>query len=102
MEIEAIRECIRRGAFAVTDHAMLEGFKEGITEADMVRTIERGRVIEQYPERRRCLVFARRADGLPIHVVVEYPTRSVVDLVTAYIPQRQRWIRDQVRKRRKR
>jgi len=102
MEIEAIRERIRCGAFAVTDHAMLEGFKEGITVADMVRTIETGRIIERYPERQRCLIFARRADGLPIHVVVEYLARSVVDLVTAYVPQRQRWIRDQVRKKRER
>jgi hypothetical protein len=31
MEIEGIRTCVRRGAFSVSDHAILEGFKEGIS-----------------------------------------------------------------------
>ena len=102
MKIEDIRACIRRGAYFVTDHAITEGFKEGISVADMLEVIEKGRVIERYPERDRCLVHGRRSDGLPIHVVIDFAPRSSVEIVTTYIPQRQQWIKDQRRKRRKR
>ena len=62
MEMEEIRACLRRGAFFVTDHALLEGFKEGITAADMIRVLETGKIIERYTKRHRCLVFGQRAD----------------------------------------
>lgn len=100
MEIEEIRACLRRGAFFVTDHAILEGFKEGITVADMIHVLETGKVIERYPKRHRCLVFGRRGDRIPVHVVIDFYAKSSVDIVTTYVPQRQQWIKGQVRKRR--
>jgi len=102
MEIEEIRALIQRGAFAVTDHALTEGFKDGISVADMVSAVMTGRIIERYPKRQRCLVFGRAASGLPIHVVVEFRSEQTVDFVTTYIPKRSQWIKGQVRKRRKR
>ena len=102
MEIGEIRACLRRGAFFVTDHAILEGFKEGITVADMIRILETGKIIERYPKRHRCLVFGHRADGIPLHVVIDFREKSSVDIVTTYVPQRQQWIKGQVRKKRKR
>ncbi len=101
MEIEEIRALMQKGAFAVTDHALTEGFKDGITVADMMRVVQTGRIIERYPKRQRCLVFGRNASGLPIHVVVEFRAGQTVDIVTTYIPQRNRWIKSRVRKRRK-
>ena len=56
MEIDEIRVRIERGSFSVTDHALTEGFKDGIT----------------------------------------------VDIVTTYIPQKNQWIKGQIRKRKKR
>ena len=102
MEIEEIRALIQEGAFSVTDHALTEGFKDGITVADMMWVVMTGRIIERYPKRQRCLVFGRSVHGLPIHIVVEFRSRQTVDLVTTYIPERDRWIKGQVRKRRKR
>ena len=101
MDIEIIRACIRRGAYFVTEHAISEGFKEGISVADMLEVIARGKVIERYPERDRCLVYGRRSAAIPIHVVIDFGLRSAVEIVTTYIPQRQQWIRDQRRKKRK-
>ena len=102
MEIEEIRATIQRGAYFVTDHAISEGFKEGISVADMLEAIAKGKVIERYRERERCLVYGRRNDGLPIHVVIDFAPRTSLEIVTTYIPQRQQWIKDQRRKKRKR
>ena len=101
MEIEEIRALIQRGAFAVTNHALTEGFEDGITVADMIRVVQTGRIIERYPRRHRCLVFGRKADGLPVHVVVEFRPGQTVDIVTTYIPKRDQWIKGQVRRKRK-
>ncbi len=102
MQLEEIRACVTQGAFWVTDHAITEGFKDGITVADMVRAVETGKIIERYPEGHRCLVFGRNDHGLPVHVVIDFSGKSFVDIITAYVPQRDQWIRDQVRKRRRR
>ena len=88
MEINAIRTSIRKGSFFVTDHALTEGFKDGISVADMLHVIQTGKIIERYPGRRRCLVYGRSAG------------RSV-DIVTTYVPQRDQWIKSQVRKKQK-
>ena len=101
-KIEEIRALIQQGSFSVTDHAITEGFKDGITVSDMVSVVMRGKIIERYPRRHRCLVFGRSADGLPVHVVVEFRPWRTVDIVTTYIPERDRWIKGQVRKKRKR
>ena len=101
MEIAEIRALIQMGAFSVTDHAITEGFKDGITVADMVRVVKTGKIIERYPKRYRCLVFGWNADGLPVHVVVEFRPGQTVDIVTTYVPKRDQWIKGQVRKRKK-
>lgn len=102
MEIDAIRACIRNGSFFVTDHALTEGFKDGISVADMLHVIKTGKIIERYPGRQRCLVYGHSLDAIPVHVVVEFSARRSVDIVTTYVPQRNQWIRNQVRKKRKR
>lgn len=102
MHIDAIRAFIRRGNFFVTDHALTEGFKDGISVADMLRVIQIGNIIQQYPDRNRCLIYGRNADAIPVHVVADFSARRTVDIVTTYIPQRDQWIRSQIRKKRKR
>jgi hypothetical protein len=101
MEIDAIRESIRKGNFFVTDHAITEGFKDGISVADMVHAIQTGKIIERYPERKRCLIYGRNEAAIPVHVVVGFSAGRSVDIVTTYIPQRDQWIRNQIRKRQK-
>lgn len=102
MEIDAIRAFIRNGNFFVTDHALAEGFKDGISVADMLYVIQTGKIIEQYADRTRCLIYGRNTNAIPVHVVVDFGARRTMDIVTTYIPQRDQWIRSQVRKKRKR
>ena len=102
MDIAAIRASIRKGNFFVTDHALTEGFKDGISVADMLHVIQTGKIIERYPDRKRCLIYGQNADAVPVHVVVDFSANRSVDIVTTYIPQRDQWIRSQVRKKQKR
>jgi len=76
MEIDQIRRLIRRGRFAVVDHAITEGLKDGITVADMLQAIRNGKIIERYPKRSRCLVSGLSASGLPVHVVIDFSAKS--------------------------
>lgn len=101
MEIDGIRAFIRKGNFFVTDHALTEGFKDGISVADMLHVIQTGKIIERYPDRGRCLIYGRSADAIPVHVVIDFSAGRSVDIVTTYIPQRDQWIKDQVRKKRR-
>lgn len=100
MEMKAIRTSVRKGNFFVTDHALTEGFKDGISVADMLHVIQTGKIIERYPDRKRCLVYGH-ANAVPVHVVVDFSANRSVDIVTTYIPQRDQWIRSQVRKRKR-
>ena len=101
MEINAIRASIRKGSFFVTDHALTEGFKDGISVADMLKVIQPGKIIERYPGRRRCLVYEYSTAAIPVHVVVDFSAGQLVDIVTTYVPQRDQWIKSQVRKKQK-
>jgi hypothetical protein len=99
---EEIRDRFRAGEYAVSDHAIMEARKDGI-EPHTVDKLEwvvlNGRIIEEYPERERVLVYAELPeDGLPVHVVVEYAFREEPVIVTSYVPDDRLWIRFQIRK----
>jgi hypothetical protein len=102
MEIDAIRASIQKGSFFVTDHALTEGFKDGISVADMLHVVQTGKIIERYPGRKRCLVYGHNSAAIPVHVVIDCSAGRSVDILTTYVPQRDEWIKSQVRKKRKR
>ena len=98
MTIERIRSYIRAGHFSVLDHAILEGFKDGVLISDIIACLLRGKIIEQYPERKRCLVLGKISDGMPVHVVVDYSWKKSIDIVTVYIPSKKEWVNYKTRK----
>ena len=71
--------------------------EEGFTEVGIVESIRgSSRILELYPDEKRCLIlgqfkFTEKA-RTPLHIVCDYSQRGVVDIVTAYIPQRPWWI----------
>lgn len=99
MDIEEIRAKVKTGNFNITDHAMIEAFKDGISVNDILHCIEHGKVIEEYPERKRCLIFFIVNFDIPLHVVVDYSWEEEIDIITAYIPDSKVWINFQIRKR---
>ncbi len=98
MDIETIRKKINSDEFSITDHAIIEAFKDGVTVDDILYCIHNGKVIEDYPERKRSLIFCMLSFDIPLHVVVDYSWEEEVDIVTAYIPDSSNWIKFQVRK----
>ena len=48
IKIEVMRALIQQGAFSITDHALTEGFKDGITVEDMIGVVMKGQIIERY------------------------------------------------------
>ena len=65
-----------------------EGFDE-----DQMRSVilGRSRILEDYPEDKRCLILGRIAEGHFLHVVCDYSDQDCVDVITAYVPQKPWW-----------
>jgi hypothetical protein len=99
MDIALIRQLFKQGYFNVYFHAFEEALKDGITGDDIVYVVEHGEIIEEYPERSRCLLFATTPAKVPMHIVVDYSCRDELQIVTTYIPNQREWIA--FRKRRK-
>ena len=71
--------------------------EEGFSEGDIIAAmLGESRVIEIYDEDKRCLILGRflldNRVKSPMHVVCDYSNRKLIDIVTAYIPQRPWWI----------
>jgi len=60
-QLEAIREQFRQGDYAISDHAIIEARKDGIvpqTVTQLEWVAIHGKIIEEYPERERILLYA--------------------------------------------
>jgi len=81
-------------------HAQVESAKDGLLLADLRFVFEKGRVIEEYPEERRVLLYADTpTDEIPAHIVVE-DTEAEGVIVTVYVPDPDIWIANVRRRRR--
>ncbi len=106
VDIDYIREKFLCGEYAISDHAIIEARKDGITP----NTIEKlewvainGEAIEEYVDRERILIYAKStALNLPIHIIVDYSFIEEPVIVTSYVPDRKYWIKDKIRKKMKR
>jgi len=99
MNITSIREMFEAGRFSFYFHAFQEALKDGITGDDILYAIEHGEIVEEYPERERCLVFAVTRNNMPLHVVVDYSCADELQVVTTYIPDQREWIAYRKRRR---
>ncbi len=67
-----------------------------IFTADVRKVIEKGEIIENYPEDTRghsCLILGWGKDGRPIHIVCA-PKDDYLAIITAYIPDETQWSKD--------
>ena len=95
-DIEKLRKDVVSGKrpLRITSHAQIEAFKDGLLLKHLGYVFEQGEVIEIYPDDNRGLLYAELPEyRLPVHIVVEdTPEEGVV--VTAYIPDKRKWIAD--------
>ena len=105
LDLQALRRQVGEGNFALRPHVMQHAVKEGFRADDVVQVILNGKVIEEYPGRRRCL-FGGEATveeiRVALHVVCEHAEpEAVVDIVTSYIPSEREWATPSRRRRKK-
>jgi hypothetical protein len=95
IDLDVLRHHVADGNFALRPQAMQHAVKEGFNEEAMLQGVLHGAVVESYPERNRCFLFANvTIEGvlLLLHVVCEHLySDAPVDFVTAYIPLETEW-----------
>jgi hypothetical protein len=78
----------------ITIHAQQEMVEESISLDDVYAAIQRGQILENYPDHRRgacCLLYGNAYDGRPIHVVCT-TVNPLLIVITAYRPQLPKWV----------
>jgi hypothetical protein len=95
--LEKIRQLIGRQRYRVRLHALRHMIEEGFGEQDILAAVvsSKSKILEDYPDESRCLIFGHfmldEKMRSPLHIVCDYSQDSVVDIITAYIPQRPWW-----------
>ena len=95
--LERIKRLVKAKNYRVRIHAVRHMIEEGFTERDLVEAMTgRSRIIENYPDEWRCLLLGYFQIGKklrsPLHIVCDYSDDEMIDLITAYIPQRPWWL----------
>jgi hypothetical protein len=95
--LEQIRALVRARRYRIRLHAVRHMVEEGFDESNVVEALRSGnRVLELYPHERRCLLLGcftlSEKVSQPLHVVCDYSDVTVVDIVTAYFPQKPWWV----------
>ncbi len=100
--LSAIHRAVAEGRFFTTNHAIVEGQKDGVLPQEIEAVVGSGHLIEDYrPERDECLLIGyTERDGLPLHVAVNFENWDSVRAKTCYIPQTDQWLADRIRKQR--
>jgi hypothetical protein len=102
IDIEYIRKRFIDGEYAISDHAIIEARKDGIDPGTVVKlewVAVNGKVIEEYVDRKRVLMYAElKEEKLPVHIVVDYSFGEEPVIVTSYVPDSRYWIKYKVRK----
>ncbi|MBI2229729.1 MAG: DUF4258 domain-containing protein [Deltaproteobacteria bacterium] len=103
MDIESVRERVRKGHYLIKAHAVQHALKEGFERTHMVEAILEGTIIEEYPDEQRVLICGKTTLATTVdiylHVVCEYADAVYVEFVSAYIPDEQEWERPPLRRR---
>jgi len=95
--LKRIKALIISGKYRVRIHAVRHMMEEGFNETNSIEAItDKGRIIENYADDSRCLILGNfhftDAATSPLHIVCDYSKSDVIDIVTAYIPQKPWWI----------
>lgn len=91
-----IRKLLASRRFRIRIHAARHITEEGFSEQNVLEALlGKSKILEHYEEERRCLVvgYFRLSEKItcPLHVVCDYSNAELIDIVTAYIPERPWW-----------
>ena len=102
---QQVLNLISRGEVIISTHGYDELANDGLLVKDVMAGVSEAVILEDYPEYRKgpcVLVLQTDSLGQPIHVVwgIAKNTTSPAVLVTAYIPNSERWSIDFRRRKR--
>ena len=98
MDLEQIRRLVREGKLFYYAHALVEAKKDGVEPEDIVAVVLIGEIIEEYPDRKRSLIYGQMSSGMPLHVICDYSAESVIIIPTVYVPDSREWVQYRIRK----
>ena len=95
--LNKIKKLVHDSCYRVKLYAVKHMIEDGFTEMDVVNAIlGDSKIIEIYDEDNRCLVLGQFSwnNNLTswIHVVCDHSNKKLIDIVTAYIPQKPWWV----------
>lgn len=95
--LNRIKRLVKGRKYRIRIHAVRHMIEEGFNEANIIEAItDNGRIIENYPDDCRCLILGSfhftNVTTSPLHVICDYSRSGLVDIVTAYIPQKPWWV----------
>ena len=96
--INLVWEYIEAERYEFYRHALTESKKDGVEPEDIVYVLLTGKVIEEYPERSRLLIYGTMVNKLPLPVVCDLSNDDVMYIPTVYIPSKEGWIKYQIRR----
>lgn len=103
MELAEYQHINRAENYIVTQHSRRRIGERGILLRDVMRVIDGGEIIEEYPDDfpfPSCLVLGPSTDGRQLHAVVSM-SKGDIYLITAYEPDPDLW-EDDLRTRKER
>jgi hypothetical protein len=101
MDIEEIREKVRRNEYEISFHAEKERYAEDIAIPDIENVLINGEILEEYPDDPRglsCLVLGY-SQHRPIHIVCGFTSTKWIRIITVYVPKPPKWINERTRTR---
>ena len=95
--IVRVQELVRARHYRIGLHAVRHMIEEGFDENQLLEAVQgKLRIVEEYLEESRYLTLGYFHFTLktisPLHLLCDLSKPDVVDIVTAYIPQRPWWI----------
>ena len=93
---DRIRVLISEGSVRISEHGYDEIAADGLLARELVEGVETAEVVEDYPNYAKgpcVLLLQRTKDGRSVHTVWGLPTghTSPAVLITAYIPDSEKW-----------
>lgn len=83
-----------RGEIEASEHALEQMVKRNIAGTEVLEAVATAQLIEDYPMAPYgpcCLIFGRTTLNRPIHLVVTYPYRPLIRIITVYEPDPAVW-----------
>lgn len=102
MDIDDIISAIRDNRVRITDHADEEALADRLTFDQIFFSVFQGKIIEDYPgdyPYPSCLIYGSTFGRKPVHSVWAYNSSNKwAVLITVYVPDPEKWIDWQIRR----